>query len=82
MSSEGQPTIRLADDHERWDYRVMLMGVEGFFGPKIDLGQLQEYLDGVGEAGWELITVVPITRGEGRTAELMGILKRKKQLAR
>ena len=78
MSSEGQPTIRLANDRDRWDYRVMLMGVEGFFGPKVDLDELGNYLDKAGNSGWELITVVPITRGEGRTAELMGILKRRR----
>ena len=78
MSSEGQPTIRLTDDHTRWEYRVMLMGIEGFFGPKVDLDQLGHYLDEAGEAGWELVSVAPITRGEGRTVELMGILKRKR----
>jgi hypothetical protein len=78
MSSEGQPTIRLADDRDAWEYRVMLMGVEGFFGPKIDLDRLGHYLNEAGEVGWELVTVVPIARGEGRAAELMGILKRKR----
>jgi hypothetical protein len=79
MSSEGQPTTRLVDDHDRWEYRVMLMGVEGFFGPKVDLDQLGAYLNEAGNQGWELVTVVPITRGEGRTAELMGMLKRKRR---
>lgn len=60
----------------------MLMGVEGFFGPKVDLGQLQEYLDGVGDAGWELVSVVPLARGEGRSAEIMGIFKRKQRAGR
>jgi hypothetical protein len=78
MSSEGQPTVRLAGNRDRWEYRVILMGVEGFFGPKVDLDQLGHYLDEAGDNGWELVTVVPITRGEGRTAELMGILKRKR----
>jgi hypothetical protein len=56
----------------------MLLGVEGFFGPKVDLDQLRVYLDEAGDLGWELVTVVPMTRGEGRTAELLGIFKRKR----
>ena len=79
MSSEGLPTTRLADSGDRWEYRVMLMGVEGFFGPKVDLDQLGQYLNEAGDEWWELINVVPITRGEGRTAELMGVLKRKRR---
>jgi hypothetical protein len=78
MSSEGQPTTRLSDGRDRWEYRVMLMGVEGFFGPKVDVDQLGQFLNEAGDDGWELLSVVPITRGEGRTAELMGVLKRKR----
>jgi hypothetical protein len=78
MSSEGQTTMRLGGPNERWEYRVMAMGIDGFFGPNIDIDQLRQYLDQAGDDGWELVNIVPINRGEGRTGELMGILKRKR----
>lgn len=78
MSSEGQPTTRLGGSNDRWEYRVMMMGVEGFFGPNVDIDQLRQYLDQAGDDGWELVNVIPISRGEGRTAELIGILKRRR----
>jgi hypothetical protein len=77
MSSEGQPTIRLAPETERWEYRVILIGTEGLFGPKVNVEQIGTYLNQVGEDGWELISTTPITRGDGRTSELLCILKRR-----
>jgi esterase/lipase len=77
MSSEGLPTTRLSDERERWEYRVMLMAVGGFLGPNVDVDQLGQYLNQAGEDGWELMSVVPITRGRGETSELMGVFKRK-----
>lgn len=76
MSSEGAPTTRLGAQRQRWDYLVMKMDIDGFFGPQLDIDELRAYLDNAGEDGWELISVLPITRGEGRTANLVGILKR------
>lgn len=78
MSSEGQPTIRLTADHDRWEYRVMLMGVEGFFGPNVNVDQLGEFLNSAGESGWELVSVLAINGSGGRTAELMGTFKRRR----
>jgi hypothetical protein len=79
MSSEGQPTIPLSDGGERWEYRVMLMNVQGFLGPSVDLEQLRQYLDAAGDEGWELVAAVPITRGQGSMSDLMGILKRRRR---
>lgn len=79
MSSEGQPTIRLASENDRWEYRVISMDVDGFFGPNIDVNQLGNYLNDVGEEGWELVNITTVQRGQGYTVELLGILKRKKR---
>ncbi|HEU4326655.1 MAG TPA: DUF4177 domain-containing protein [Roseiflexaceae bacterium] len=76
MSSEGTPTTRLGGPEQRWDYRVMLMSIEGLLGQNIDLDALRNYLDEAGDQGWELISVLPISRHDGRTSELLGIMKR------
>jgi hypothetical protein len=77
MSSAGQPTTRLSEERDRWEYRVMLMAVGGFLAPNVDVDQLGQYLNEAGEDGWELMSVVPITRGRGETSELMGVFKRR-----
>lgn len=76
MSSEGQPTTRLGPQRQRWDYRVMMMNTDSFFGPQIDIDELRTYLDDAGAEGWELVSVLPIAQGQGRTTTLLGILKR------
>ncbi|MCU0494667.1 MAG: DUF4177 domain-containing protein [Chloroflexaceae bacterium] len=76
MTSEGQPTTRLGPNGVRWEYRVMSMNVDGFFGPHLDVNELGQYLNQAGNEGWELVTVLPVQRGEGRTSDLVGILKR------
>lgn len=76
MSSAGMPTTRLSQPIVRWEYRVMALQVGGLFAPNVDLDQLGNYLNGAGDEGWELVTVVDINHGQGRTVELVGIMKR------
>jgi len=77
MSSEGMPTTRLsAPPTQRWEYHIMTLNVDGFFGPNVDVMQMSSYLNSVGMDGWELTSAVPVTRGEGRTSMIMAILKR------
>lgn len=76
MSSAGMPTVRLPGPHDRWEYRVIALNVTGFFGPSVDINQLGEYLNDAGDDGWELVTIVDLNRGNGATAELLGVLKR------
>ncbi len=76
MSSEGMPTVRLGDQHARWEYRVALINTTGFFGPNIDVNEIGQYLSDAGDEGWELVSVVDVNRGHGSTAGLLAILKR------
>lgn len=79
MSSAGMPTVRLGDSHTRWEYRVALLNVSGLFGPNVDVNEIGQYLNGAGDEGWELASVVDINRGQGATAALLAILKRPNQ---
>ena len=76
MSSAGMPTTRLEEPPIRWEYNVAAIDVSGFFGPNVDVNAIGEYLNERGDAGWELVTVVDVNRGNGTTSMLMAIMKR------
>lgn len=76
MSSAGMPTVRLGTPPERWEYRLALVNTDGLFGPDVNVHEIEEYLNARGAEGWELVSVVDITRGQGTTTALLAILKR------
>ncbi len=51
MSSEGMPTVRLAVPPVRWEYRVGLIDVSGLFNPNIDVDEIGQCFNGVGDEG-------------------------------
>lgn len=75
MSSAGITTTRLATP-QRWEYHVLSLTTSGFLGPKVDIQSLYVRLNELGEQGWEVVSAAPITIGEGRTQEVMFVLKR------
>ncbi|HZG65784.1 MAG TPA: DUF4177 domain-containing protein [Herpetosiphonaceae bacterium] len=79
MSSEGMPTVRLSGSYVRWEYRVALIDVSGLFNPNINVDEIGQYFNGIGDEGWELVTVVDVNRGNGATSALLAILKRQRQ---
>lgn len=76
MSSEGMPTVRLDGSFPRWEYHVALIDTAGLFAPHVDVNEIGQYLNGMGTEGWELVSMVNISRGQGQTAGLLAILKR------
>lgn len=77
MSSEGMPTTRLNHPPvQRWEYQTMTLNIDGFFGPNIDELQISRNLNVAGMNGWELTSVLPVTKGQGYTAIIIAILKR------
>ncbi len=78
MLSEGMPTVRLTVPPVRWEYRVGLIDVSGLFNPNIDVHEIGQYFNGVGDEGWELLTVLDVNRGNGATSGLLAIMKRQR----
>lgn len=76
MTSAGMPTTPLGRAPEHWEYHVIRLNVDTLFGPDIDPDSLRETLDAVGQDGWELVNSIAITRGNGRTSELVFLFKR------
>lgn len=58
----------------RWEYKLEVVGVDSGYGYPLDLGsdvgirRLQETLDALGQFGWELVSVAPVTTRRMRDA--------------
>jgi hypothetical protein len=60
----------------RWDYMTIELSTMGWvFAGQLDCKVLTEKLNELGEQGWELNTVLPLTSAGG-TTEVVAILKR------
>ena len=60
----------------RWEYEVLKVEPGGFFGGKIDAEQLKAQLNQLGQAGWELVNSFETNMSEGRSREVLLMLKR------
>jgi hypothetical protein len=61
----------------RWQYQTAKFEAEGFWlGGKIDAPRLQSTLDQLGAVGWELVTIVTASGGQGWTKDIVAVLKR------
>jgi hypothetical protein len=61
----------------QWEYMVLDVGVSGFWlGPDLDGDALTSKLNELGVDGWEAVGVTSMALGEGRTKDLVIILKR------
>lgn len=59
-----------------WEYMVLDVGVSGWLGPTVDGDALTSKLNELGADGWEVIGLTGMAIGEGRTKDLIVILKR------
>ena len=60
-----------------WDYKSLLVETKGFFARGvIDVSALDSVLAKIGDAGWELVAVVPVSDGNVGTARLLCTFKR------
>ncbi len=60
----------------RWEYLVLDSRVTGFLQPEVDSDELTGRLNGFGEDGWELVGMSALERANGRTRDLLLVLKR------
>lgn len=62
---------------QRWEYMVLDVGVSGFWvGPDLDGDALTAKLNELGTDGWEAVGLTSMAVGQGRTKDLIVVLKR------
>ena len=65
---------------EKWEYKMLIPEVKGFINRKLD-PKINEELNTLGDNGWELISVSPLTdvaSWGSQTKSFIFIFKRKK----
>ena len=61
----------------RWEYMILDVGVSGFWlGPNLDGNALTAKLNELGAQGWEALGLTEMSTQQGRTKDLVVILKR------
>ena len=63
----------------RWEYRTLKFEPGGWSGGKVDCLELQDHLNEAGAQGWEITGVIETTIHEGRTREVVILMKRPKE---
>jgi hypothetical protein len=61
---------------QRWEYRTLPLEVEGWINPSVDPARADAELNALGHEGWELVSVLDLNRGHGRTSSLLAVFKR------
>jgi hypothetical protein len=63
-----------------WEYKVLKLETEfGFFsGTEFDASELETQLNTLGQAGWELVSIVSIEKVKGGSKYVNAVLKRPK----
>lgn len=61
----------------RWEYMTLMLPASGFMlGGKIDTQKLTDRLNQLGGEGWELVSVFDTNMLEGKTRDVIAVLKR------
>ena len=61
----------------KWEYRtVMFEASTWFLGGKLDGKKFNDRLNGLGEEGWELVSVFDTNYSTGGTRDVVAVLKR------
>ena len=60
----------------KWQYRTVKLGTKGFFGGILDEQKFEEYMNRLGQEGWELVTTFDTNRSGGITGDVVAIFKR------
>ena len=63
---------------ERWEYRSIKRETKGFMGGILDTDDFDSQLNQLGDQGWELVSCLATSYGEGTTREVIAVLKRKR----
>lgn len=63
---------------EKFEYRVVTYDPNGFFGGNVQVNQIENQLNLLGNDGWEMVSCTSSNQSYGSTKSLVCIFKRKK----
>ncbi|WP_160687689.1 DUF4177 domain-containing protein [Clostridium sp. C2-6-12] len=63
---------------ERWEYTSIKVETKGFMGGILEIEDFNYELNKFGEQGWELVSCLTTSLGQGTTREVVAVFKRRK----
>lgn len=61
----------------RWQYTMLTVDVYRFArGPHVDVEQISGKLNQFGGEGWELVSMIDVSAGQGGTCDLVAVFRR------
>lgn len=60
----------------KWEYKTVKFGAVGFLGVQFDEQKINEYLNKLGESGWELVSSFDLNEGDGNSLYIVMIFKK------
>jgi hypothetical protein len=66
----------------KWEYKTIKLGTKGFLGGKLDTNELENYMNELGRADWELVTAFDTNQECGATRDVVAIFKRPQEPSR
>lgn len=66
--------------HMQWEYMTILCDAsKGWFGGKFDAQELTNRLNELGREQWELVAMLDTAMWEGRSRDIVAVLKRERR---
>ena len=62
-----------------WEYKVITLRTEGFWGGKVDITQLEALMNNLGRDSWELSSSLGTNEGYGRSRDVVLLFKRPRE---
>ena len=62
----------------KWEYKTIKLATTGFLGGKLDERKLDDYMNQLGEQGWELVSAFDTNQSAGATRDVVAVFKRGK----
>jgi hypothetical protein len=59
-----------------YEYKIVKIDGEGFFGGKVDLTELEEHFNTLGREGWEMVSMMDTNMGYGATKWVISTFRR------
>ena len=63
---------------EKYEYKVLTYDTKGFFGGNVEVYQIEDQLNRLGDEGWEMISCSTTSQSYGANKSMVYIFKRKK----
>lgn len=61
---------------EKWEYKSTKLETRGMMGGILELDEFNSKLNMLGSQGWELVSCMTTSRGNGYTREAIAVFKR------